>query len=704
MNAPSKRPARAVLQLVVVLCLLASPATARAAAALVCDLNANGTFRFLTDTLPIGSTNAEYIARLITANADGPLSFSLDVGESLPPGMTLDPESGFLTGRPTSTFNENVTFLASDGVQSIQAAIELKVNAAGGGGNGGVTFSSTVLPGGRVGELYTVALALSDEGVGPFVFGAADLPPGLTLDGETGVISGIPTQPGTYFATLSAFDFGEDNKVATVLPIEILPAASDFRFVTRFLNNGEVGTPYCDTWLTENGAGVTFGASGLPAGLVLDPATGTVSGTPTVAGTFLVVLTASDGSQTLTTNLSLVIAPASTSGFHWNFFGLPAAIVNASYDRQPPILVAAEGNTGDVAYSVIGLPVGMTYSSSSGELSGTPIEIGEYPLTFTAVDAATQETLTLSMIFLVLPPGGGDISQISVNFWVLKESLKRVEPAKDAWRASALYNADRREANRFDPLTDTLLLQLGARTLELAPGSLEGKTAKSYAWRSAKGVTPVERVKLGPGKQTIAWSTRNDTFTETLPGILSQTVTIGNRGYRLLLSFDPNGVFHPALDFERTAFVVRTGKLAKKRPSEDTAKLSLLLADPNFAYEAQTSELRIRILEGTDVLLDRDFTALGDVAKVTTDARTGALVFAFKTLKDAATADRVAKFAYQSGRGTLSLSLADLDLSGLDAGETHLGVEVTIGARTYYTAVTFFEKVVGSGKYSTHMP
>ena len=51
------------------------------------------------------------------------------------------------------------------------------------------------------------------------------------------------------------------------------------------------------------------------------------------------------------------------------------------------------------------------------------------------------------------------------------------------------------------------------------------------------------------------------------------------------------------------------------------------------------------------------------------------------------------------------MALADLDLSGLSAApEVQLGFELTIGAHTYYTSVTFFEKKLGSGRYSTTMP
>lgn len=55
-----------------------------------------------------------------------------------------------------------------------------------------------------------------------------------------------------------------------------------------------------------------------------------MSGTPTLAGTFLVLLTVSDGQNTLVTNLSMRVASNAGSALHWNYFGIPADIIEAS--------------------------------------------------------------------------------------------------------------------------------------------------------------------------------------------------------------------------------------------------------------------------------------------------------------------------------------------------------------------------------------
>jgi hypothetical protein len=396
----------------------------------------------------------------------------------------------------------------------------------------------------------------------------------------------------------------------------------------------------------------------------------------------------------------MIIAPDDTSDFHWNFLGLPAALVNTLYDRDPPILISAEGAVDPVTYSAVGLPAGISYDSSSGELSGTATQQGEYPVTFTATDGT--ETITLSTTFIVLPATGGDVSQIIVNFWVTRASLKLGEDGRESWRVSALYNADRRSGSRYDASTDVFEALLGSRLLHVDPGECTGTDPQqACSFKTASGEVPVEGAKLTPDKQTLAWSTSSDTLAESVPGVLSQTVKLGDDTFAVKLRFDEKGGFRPALAFERTVFVLSKGTLGLKGPGLDAAKLSLLLADPNFAYEAGVSTLRVRILEGATVLLDRSFTALGGPAKVGIDSKSGKPWVSFKTLKDEALTDKVA-MGYSSSKGGMKLTLSNLDLSAISDGEAHLTFEITIGSRVYSTGVTFFEP--SEGKYGLAIP
>lgn len=77
---------------------------------------------------------------------------------------------------------------------------------------------------------------------------------------------------------------------------------------------GTVGQPYpgfAPTLAPGATQPVAFNASGLPPGLVVDTATGAISGVPSVAGTYPVVLTASNAGGLTTLALSIVVtAPA----------------------------------------------------------------------------------------------------------------------------------------------------------------------------------------------------------------------------------------------------------------------------------------------------------------------------------------------------------------------------------------------------------
>ena len=658
------------------------------------DTTNNGAFRFLTQSLPVGTTNAEYVARFITANADGPVTFT--ALSALPPGLSLDSLSGFLTGIPTATFNGTITVGADDATQQIQFNVPLKINASGGGGNGGASFGNTSLADGRVGNVYVEQLTIA-AGVGPFTFGAKDLPPGISLNGQTGVLSGTPTAAGRYFVTLSAYDAGENNNSATVLPILALPSGSDFQFITQSLNNGEVGTPFYDAYLVTNAVGtVSFAASGLPPGLTLDPATGVVSGTPTTAGTFEVFISATDGQDTITSNLGMIIAPSATSHFYWNVFSLPPGLLGVAYDRQPPI-TAATVNGVNVTHSAAGLPPGINYNALTGELTGTPSELGEFDTLFTAADASTGEVLTLQFRFVILPFTGGDISSVPVNFWLTKEKLSLGVDGEEAWKGLLLFNADRRTGVRFDPAMNNLSLSLGSRTLSYPAGSLAG-TSTSMRFTTPSGQVPSESVNLSLSKQLFHWKSSRDSIAATVPGLQNVAFTMGSQVYRTTVLFDASGSAN-GLSSVRPCFVLARGTLRVRKADLDSATLGMLLSDASFLYQTGDT-LRIRLLEGTTVLVDRDFTALGVGEQITNND--GKVVFTVKTLADTATTNRIGKFSYRSANGKLSLALSGLTLDALTNGETHVTAELTIRDRIYTTGVTFFGP--SRGTYSTSMP
>ena len=150
-------------------------------------------------TLPNATVGAAYNQTLTALGGQSPYTYSITVG-ALPAGLTLS-SGGVISGTPTAggTFNFTVQAIDANGFNGSQA-YTLTVNAP------TITIAPVTLPNGAYGTAYSQTLTASG-GTAPYTFTltAGALPTGLTL-ASNGVISGAPTQSGTFTFTIQARD------------------------------------------------------------------------------------------------------------------------------------------------------------------------------------------------------------------------------------------------------------------------------------------------------------------------------------------------------------------------------------------------------------------------------------------------------------------------------------------------------------------
>lgn len=336
--------------------------------------------------LPEGVVNASYSRALSASGGTQPYTWSVTTG-SLPAGLALDPASGVISGTPTAAGSATFTVTATDSghlprVFSRQLTLTVVP---------GLVGTTSSLPQAAVdqGGGYSAQLSVSG-GTAPYVWAATGtLPKGLSLSPD-GVITGVPKETGVFPFTVQVTDMSSPP-LSTTESLSITVVGS-LKITTQSMPDALAGQPYVET-LTATGGTAPYTWSvppgALPAGLSLDPVTGTVSGTAqaTTAPAQITFTVVDTGPPVQTTTQTFTLRVSSPLAF-----SMPrtlVAVAGQTFDVTPPPPTGGSGNYVWVENGT--LPHNLQFDTTSGRIFGTvdaTAQPGAYPFELTLNDQA----------------------------------------------------------------------------------------------------------------------------------------------------------------------------------------------------------------------------------------------------------------------------------------------------------------------------
>ncbi len=343
-----------------------------------------------------GAVGILYSETLRATGGRGGYQWSIVQG-SLPAGLALDRAAGTITGTPTtagaSTFSLQVT--DSAGQQSTAIAFTLTINQP-------PLTITTVSPlfSGVVGIQYAQSFSASG-GVRPYAWSiVSGDPAGMRLDSASGVLQGTPQNTGTFTFTVQVTD-AANGRASGAYSITVNPPTLAVTLAAQPAA-GAVGALYNQRLsLVATGGTAPYAwslVSGSIPGVAFDPVSLVLSGTPSTAGTFTIVIQARDAAGlTASRNISVVIAPPGLS--ITTDRQLPAIDLNGSYAET----MIASGGAPPYTWSATGLPAGLTINSATGLISGVASAGGNFSAVITVRDTALTVSQDLFNITVRMP-------------------------------------------------------------------------------------------------------------------------------------------------------------------------------------------------------------------------------------------------------------------------------------------------------------
>jgi len=364
-------------------------------------------------TLPDAVQSIPYKEQIKVLGGTPPYRFVLFPLASTPPGLTLDTNTGILSGTPTtsSQYTDTMYMYINDSAPTpatIQAYISINVQPP-------LSFQTTSLPDSALGLNYGGSLYIVG-GRAPYTVQVASggLPDGLTISstpyGNTFNVTGVPTKDGLFQFTAKVSDSYETpNTAAQSFQIRISdqmtlsgPTQTQILYNQSYTATFPVTggfPPY--TWsMNTTGPGTT------PPGFTFDTTTGTLTKTGN-GQSFSSIITVHDSSNPPLNANYLV--------FSLTVFQKLGILTSS----LPPIAtgsttwlgMASAGGSFPYQWSISGSsPPGMNFSTigGNGTISGSPSQTGSYTFTVAISDSNTgnlHQTTTQQLTLTVKDRG-----------------------------------------------------------------------------------------------------------------------------------------------------------------------------------------------------------------------------------------------------------------------------------------------------------
>jgi len=381
---------------------------------------------------PANNTYSEILAMGSTYNYDASFEevVTWSISPELPEGLNFDVNYGRIYGTPVNFTNTNITYMINATI-STPVLRTLSVNITFGvapeipivefdvANHTNIGILEYSLVNGDVMETLTPNIQ-TPQYLSYFKVEPNQLPSGINLDTNTGVISGSPTQNLTSqlfnIKSCNSWDVCDSGQIIMFTIVETAPNITYLELFYEVKRDAPI-VPI--SVLNTGGPIESFSISPeLPAGVTLD-SNGKISGIPVVNTHKTYTITAYNSGGSSFTHIEIAVNGTGLYIFYpYDEFNLAI-----NYPIQNEFIPSSQG-VAVASWNIIpGLPNGLYFSESEGSIWGVPLELRpemNYTITAVGIDPTLIDSFTISLAVLTDYDADGkpDGDESNSEYWM----------------------------------------------------------------------------------------------------------------------------------------------------------------------------------------------------------------------------------------------------------------------------------------------